>query len=152
MKGKSLRVHAIKNGTVIDHLPRGKGIEIIRRLKLVDHDHTVTLGIGFESKQLGAKDIVKIEDKELTQAELNQVAILAPHATLNIIRNYKPVLKKNLHTPHTLVNIIRCKNPSCVTNHEPLESIFLRVNPKEPYSFQCRYCQKVFAHDEIAFL
>ncbi|MBI2426408.1 MAG: aspartate carbamoyltransferase regulatory subunit [Candidatus Kerfeldbacteria bacterium] len=150
---KAFKVYAIKNGTVIDHVPARKGIQIIERLKLLDHENIVTLGIGFSSKRMGSKDVVKIEDKELTSNEVNQVAMIAPEATLNIIRNYKLKKKIKIRIPKVLKSILRCPNPSCVTNHESVESRFLRVNGKDrPYTFKCVYCQHVFIRSELSFV
>lgn len=150
---RAFKVYAIKNGTVIDHIPTKRGVEIIERLQLLDHENIVTLGIGFSSKRMGVKDVVKIEDKELTSNEVNQVALIAPDATLNIIRNFKLIKKMKIRIPKTIKNILRCQNPTCITNHESVESRFLRVNGSdEPYKFKCAYCQHVFVREELMFL
>lgn len=146
---RKFKVYAIKEGTVIDHIPNGKGNEIIYRLGLLHHDKIVTLGVNFESRKIGRKDIVKIEEKELTPTEINQVALLAPRATINIIRNFKRVKKIRIKVPRTIKKIITCANPNCITNNEPVETEFIRENKDLPTKYRCSYCERVFLADEL---
>ena len=151
MEKKQLRaykVYAIKNGTVIDHITEGKGLEIVELLKLRQWKKTVTLGIGFTSKKQGKKDIVKIENKELDPEEVNKVAILAPTATLNIIRNYERVHKERLKIPDIIEGIITCPNPACITNHEPVKTRFYREKNKKLH-IRCGYCERYFDGDTV---
>lgn len=146
---RKFKVYAIKDGTVIDHIPNGKGNEIIYRLGLLHHDKIVTLGVNFESKKIGRKDIVKIENKELTPTEINQVALLAPRATINIIRNYKRAKKVRIKTPRIIKKLIDCANPNCITNNEPVETRFVKVNKELPTKYKCNYCERVFLAGEL---
>jgi len=143
------KVYAIKNGTVIDHIPQGKGLKIIHLLGLDKScNNIVTLGMGFDSKRYSKKDIVKIEKRELTAEEVNKIAVIAQTATLNIIRNYKIVKKHQVAIPEILEKIIRCPNPNCVTNHEPGKTKFLVIK-KKPIQLHCYFCERSFAIEEI---
>lgn len=148
MKQKTIRVSAIKNGTVIDHIPAGKGIQIISHLQLAE-DRIAMLGMNFESKKMGRKDILKIEDRELTPEELNQLAIFAPEATVNIIRNFEKVDKFEISLPDIFEDIIKCPNPSCITNHEEIETRFKSLNG-QPLNVKCLHCEKIFKENEIS--
>ncbi|MBU0598146.1 aspartate carbamoyltransferase regulatory subunit [Patescibacteria group bacterium] len=146
---RAYKVYAIKDGTVIDHIPDGQGMGIIDLLNLRQWNRTVTLGIGFHSKKHGKKDVIKIEDKELTPAEVNKIAIVAPTATMNIIRNHKIVKKFNVELPETLEGIVKCPNPACVTNHDPVATTrFFKENGKK-IELRCAYCERYFKEHEI---
>jgi len=148
MKQKTIRVSAIKNGTVIDHIPANKGIQIVSHLKLAE-DRISMLGINFESKKEDRKDVLKIEDRELTPEELNQLAIYAPEATVNIIRNFEKVDKFQIKLPEIFENIIKCPNPKCITNHEEVKTRFKSLNGN-PLSVKCMHCEKIFKEEEIS--
>ncbi len=145
---RTFKVYALKNGTVIDHIPLGKGLEIIELLNLRRWNKIVTLGSGLTSKKYGKKDIVKIENKELQPDEVNKVAIIAPTATLNIIRNFERISKERLTVPDTIEGIITCPNPACITNHEPVKTRFYR-EPQKDLRVCCAYCERYFNADEI---
>lgn len=143
------KVYAIKDGTVIDHIPEGKGLTIIDLLNLRKWRKTVTLGIGFTSKRLGKKDLVKIENKELTPDEVNKIAIIAPTATLNIIRNFKIAKKSKLRLPDVVDCIIKCTNPACITNHDNVRTKFYR-EPGKKLVLRCHYCERYFNEENIS--
>ena len=145
------KVYAIKNGTVIDHIPEGKGLEIIDLLNLRQWKKTVTLGIGFSSKKHGKKDLVKIENKELSPEEVNKIAIIAPTATLNIIRNFKNAKKFKVEIPEIIEGIIKCANPACITNHDNVKTKFYREQGKK-LSLRCHYCERYFNKDELELI
>lgn len=145
---RAFKVYAIKNGTVIDHIPEGKGLKIIRLLGLKEWDNIVTLGMRLDSKHHGKKDIVKIEKRELTPQEVNKIAIIAPTATLNIIRNFKIAKKTQVAIPDVIEEIIRCPNPNCVTNHESVKTRFTLVKRK-PIRLRCYFCERIFKEEEI---
>lgn len=143
---KTLLVAAIKNGTVIDHIPAGQALKIIRVLNLAAHQKLVTVGLNLPSRFMGLKDLIKVAERELTPDEANQVAILAPLATINIIKNYQVAKKFRVKIPEKIERLLACPNPKCVTNHEPTGSSFLISAPaKKDIKLQCRYCEKVFA-------
>ncbi len=150
-KLRTFKVYALKNGTVIDHIPAGKGVEIIELLKLKQWNKIVTLGMNFKSKKMGSKDIVKIENKELDINEANKVAVIAPTATLNIIRNFERTKKTRLTVPDVIEGIIKCPNPACITNHEPVKTRFTK-EPQKALRVCCAYCERYFNADEIEIL
>jgi len=146
---RKLKVDAIKEGTVIDHIPRAKALDVIKILKLKEED-VVTIGINFSSKKLGRKDIIKIENKELTEEEVNKIAIIAPDATLNIIKDYNVVKKIEIKLPQVLEGIIKCPNPNCISNNEKVISRFFVISEK-PVKVRCAYCERIFTSDEIEY-
>ena len=115
---QELRVQAIKNGTVIDHLPAGNGLLIIKLLGGIPKDKIVTLGVNLKSKAYGQKDLIKIENREHNQDEVDRIALIAPKASINIIRAYKVIKKITPQLPEKFKNIITCPNPSCITNNK----------------------------------
>jgi len=148
---RTYKVYAIKNGTVIDHIPEGKGLSIIDLLNLRKWKKIVTLGIGFSSKRLGKKDLVKIENKELTPDEVNKIAIIAPTATLNIIRNFKIAKKTNVQLPEMIEGIVRCPNPACITNHDQAKTKFYH-EPGKQVMLRCHYCERYFTEEDISLI
>lgn len=144
---KQLSVAAIENGTVIDHIPAGQGMRIVRLLKLAGHNNKVTLGLNLPSRSMGYKDLIKVEGREISQQEANQIALFAPKATINIIRGFRIERKSNVVLPESISQILSCPNPRCITNHEPVGTCF-RVNCLgEKVTLQCDFCEKGFAHD-----
>ena len=146
---RAFKVFAIEKGTVIDHIPAGHGLKIIQILKLYNNEKIVTTGLNFPSKTLKKKDIIKVEDRELTPDEANKVAILAPTATINIIRNFELVKKFKVEMPSQVDKIIVCPNPKCITNNENMETVFYTQINKDAVSLNCRYCEKTFLQEEI---
>jgi|UniRef100_A0A7C4TVL3 aspartate carbamoyltransferase regulatory subunit len=146
---RKLKVDAIKEGTVIDHIPRAKALDVIKILKLKEED-IITIGINFSSKKLGRKDIIKIENKELTEEEVNKIALIAPDATLNIIKDYNVVKKIEIKLPEVLEGIIKCPNPNCISNNEKVISRFFVISEK-PVKVRCAYCERIFTSDEIEY-
>jgi aspartate carbamoyltransferase regulatory subunit len=144
---KNLSVTAIENGTVIDHIQAGQGMRIVRLLKLADHKKKVTLGLNLPSKTLGHKDIIKAEEREITEEEANQIAVFAPKATINIIRGYHIERKFSVSMPDMLARMLTCPNQRCVTNHEDMQTRF-KVNCfGKQVILKCHYCEKAFTHD-----
>lgn len=139
MKNETLQVAAIQNGTVIDHIPSHKIFEVISLLHLENVHSEVTVGFNLKSKQMGRKSIIKIANKFFTDEELNQLAVVAPNVSLCIIKDYEIVEKKTVTLPNELVGIIRCKNPKCITNNEPMRTHFRVINPANS-TLCCHYC------------
>lgn len=139
---KKFEVRAIENGTVIDHIPAGSLFEIIRILRLDKETHRITFGTNLESKRMGAKAIIKITDRYYAPEELNRVALIAPQAMVNIIKDYEVVEKRQVSVPERIEGFVRCANPRCVTNNEPVPTAF-DVLPGEPVALRCRYCEKI---------
>jgi len=140
---RELRVKPIKNGTVIDHIAGGQALNVLKILGISGTtDATVSVVMNVESEKLDKKDIVKVEDRELKEDEVNRIALIAPAATINIIRDYQVVEKRNVDLPGEIVNVVRCQNPNCISNtSEPIKSRML-VKAKNPVLLRCIYCEQ----------
>lgn len=134
-------VAAIKNGTVIDHIPAEKTYQVASLLELQKLNTPVTIGNNYPSKKLGSKGIIKISDKFFTDEEISRLSVVAPKVVLNIIRDYEVVEKKTVEIPDELRGIVKCNNPKCITNNEPMETVFNIVD-KEQGILKCHYCDK----------
>ncbi len=144
------KVYAIQHGTVIDHIPAKKGLAIINVLKLAKNDQIVTAGLNFESGKAGLKDVVKIEKKELSPTEANVIAVFAPGATINIIRDYEVAEKFTVIVPDHIKKLIICPNPMCITNHERMDTLFhIQQTSEQRLLFRCGYCEKQFVEQDI---
>lgn len=143
MSRKELVVSALENGTVLDHIPAENVYKALRILNLKGIENQITIGINLNSKQHGKKGIIKIADKFFEDDELNKLALLAPEATVNVIRDFKVVEKKKVGLPKEISGIAKCMNPKCVTNHQPITTRFT-VNVKgNETSLLCHYCEKI---------
>jgi aspartate carbamoyltransferase regulatory subunit len=143
---KKIHISALANGTSIDHIPRGKAKKLIEVLGL-EGKGVITVALNVESKKLGRKDLFFLENRELTEQELNKVKLIARNATLNIIKNYEVIKKERLGLPEKVEEIIKCINPNCITNFEKIPTKFL-INPK-PLQAKCFYCETVMNEEEI---
>ena len=141
MGKKELQVATIENGTVIDHIPSEKTYEVARLLHLTDIDAPTLIGYNLPSKRLGRKGIIKITNKYFTDEEISRLSVIAPNVVLNIIKDYEVVEKKMVVTPNELHGIIKCNNPKCITNNEPMDTFFTVID-KEKGIVKCHYCDK----------
>ena len=148
---KELQVAALENGTVIDHIPSEKLFTVVSLLGLKQMSNNITIGFNLQSKKLGKKGIIKIADKFFTDDEINRIAVVAPNVKLNIIRNYEVVEKRELSLPDELIGIVRCANPKCITNNEPMLTRF-HVVDKEKCIIRCHYCEKEQERKDITLL
>jgi len=148
---KELSISAIKDGSVIDHIPSNETFEVAKILDLKGIRSTISVAANLPSKQMGKKGIVKIGGKYLTQEEVNKIAIIAPHATVNIIENYKVKKKLNVSIPEKIIKIIKCSNPNCITNVEKSETKFYVLN-KEPLKVRCHYCERDMKKEDMLIL
>lgn len=148
MSKKERLVAAIENGTVIDHIPAEKTYAVATLLGLQKLQTPVTIGYNYPSKKLGKKGIIKIEDKFFTDEEISRLSVVAPNVVLNVIRDYEVVEKKKVVTPDTLKGIVRCNNPKCITNNEPMSTIF-HVIDKNSGIIKCHYCDKEQVISEV---
>jgi aspartate carbamoyltransferase regulatory subunit len=139
MGKKELQVAAIENGTVIDHIPANKTYEVVKLLNLHDLDKQVTIGYNLPSSKIGKKGIIKISNKFFTDEEISKLSVIAPKIILNIIKDYEVVEKKKVETPDELHGIVRCNNPKCITNNEPMQTLFTVVD-KNAGILKCHYC------------
>lgn len=147
-KKLKLKVSAIKEGTVIDHIPAQSLFKVISILGLNVIENQITFGTNLDSEKLGAKAIIKVSDKFFEDSEINKIALIAPHAKLNIIRDYEVVEKKVVEIPETITGIVKCFNPKCITNNEKITTCF-KVVSTDPISLKCRYCEKLTSKDQI---
>ena len=140
---KELIVSALENGTVLDHIPAENVYRAVEILKLKDLGSRITIGINLESKNFGRKGIIKVADKFFEAKDLNKLALIAPEATVNIIKNYKVVEKIKIVMPEEIIAIEKCKNPKCITNHQPIPTRFSVLNKNGNISLLCHYCEKI---------
>lgn len=146
---KELKVKPIKNGTVIDHISANKAFKVLKILGLPSPETNVTLTMNVESSQMGSKDIVKIEGRELASREVDEIALIAPHATINIIRDYEIVGKGKVNLLNEINNILICSNPNCITNtDEPVDTRFT-VLTKDPLILRCYYCERILDQNDV---
>ena len=148
---KELQVAALENGTVIDHIPSEKLFTVVSLLGLEHMSNNITIGFNLQSKKLGKKGIIKIADKFFTDDEINRIAVVAPNVKLNIIRNYEVVEKRELTLPDELIGIVKCANPQCITNNEPMPTRF-HVIDKDKCVIRCHYCEKEQERKDITLL
>lgn len=146
-----MQVAALRNGTVIDHIPCEKLFTIVRMLGLEHMHNNITIGYNLDSQKLGTKGIIKIADKFFCDDEINRIAVVAPKIKLNIIRNYEVVEKKELTLPDTLTGIVKCCNPKCITNNEPMPTR-MHVVDKENCTVKCHYCEKEQRREEFTII
>ncbi len=141
---KELRITPIRNGTVIDHIPSGLALEVLRILNVeaLGKESTISVALHVRSQRMGWKDIVKVENMELSAPKANAIALIAPTATISIIRETQVREKHAVSLPERLVGILRCPNPNCITNQgEPVESEF-EVVRRRPLALRCVYCER----------
>jgi aspartate carbamoyltransferase regulatory subunit len=148
MKMRERKVPAIKDGTVIDHIPSRETFRIIRILDPQEFEHPISVTLNLYSKKVGKKGVIKIDNRFLTKNEVDKIAILAPNATVSIIKDYKIQKKIQVKLPKELIGIINCSNPVCVTKREEARTTF-KVVRENPLEVKCHYCEKVYAKDEI---
>jgi aspartate carbamoyltransferase regulatory subunit len=141
MAKKEMLVAAIENGTVIDHIPAEKTYHVANLLHLQDLRTPVTIGYNYRSKKLVTKGIIKVSNKFFNDEEINRLSVVAPNIILSIIKDYEVVEKKKVETPDELRGIVKCNNPKCITNNEPMQTVF-NVVDKEHGILKCRYCDK----------
>ena len=147
---KELKVSAIENGTVLDHIPSSQLFKVIRILYLDDCKNQITFGTNLESKLLGKKAIIKVSDRYFADDEINKIALVAPQAKINIIKNFEVVEKKVISVPKNITGIVKCGNPKCITNHQPVTTKFSTVTlDNGKFSLHCHYCEKDTLSDNM---
>lgn len=139
---KELKITPIKDGTVIDHITPGNAVKVLHILKIPSSTSFVVSVAMNVTGKMGKKDIVKVENRELNPKELDKIALIAPKATINIIRDYEVIKKHKVELPKEIVGIAKCSNPTCISNaREPVESRF-HVISKDPLRIRCYYCER----------
>ena len=152
MQESELMVRRIKEGTVIDHIDEGKGLQVLAALQINGKDGSlITIALNVPSGKFKKKDIIKVENKFLADDDTNKLAVIAPKATINIIKNYKLVEKRRVALPNEIDRIFRCSNPDCITNSkEHIESI-MDVIDKEGRVLKCGYCGRVLDVNRLKY-
>lgn len=145
---KELVVSAIENGSVIDHIPAKSVFRVVKMLNLEDTDTQVTVGFNLESRKYGRKGIIKVSNKYFENEEVNKIALVAPIATLIVIKDYKVTEKRNVKIPDEISKIVKCVNPNCITNHQQVATRFTVID-KEDLKLQCHYCEKITGKNNI---
>ena len=152
MEQSELMVRRIKEGTVIDHIDEGKGLQVLDALRIDGKDGSlITVALNVPSGKSKKKDIIKVENKFLKDDDTNKIAVIAPKATINIIKNYKLIEKRRVSLPNEIDRIFRCSNPDCITNSaEHIESVMDLID-KESMILKCRYCARILDVNEIKY-
>ena len=148
---KELQVAALENGTAIDHIPSDALFKVVTLLQLQKLNNRITIGNNLKSGKMGSKGIIKVSDKFFQEDEINRIALVAPNVNLNIIRNFEVVEKKKVVLPDEIIEIVRCNNPKCITNNEPMKTRF-HVIDKELVELQCHYCELKIRKEEIELI
>jgi len=147
-KAKALQVSAIKDGTVIDHIPAERLFDVINILGLFNIQEMITFGTNMDSKLLGKKGIIKVANRFFKDQEIDKIALVAPHAKLNIIKNYEVVEKRVVEIPDEINSIVKCFNPKCITNNETIKTKFMVIS-HNPIELKCLYCEKITHENQV---
>lgn len=150
-KKSELLVAALENGTVIDHIPSDKVFDVVNMLGLTDIHTPITIGANLSSHKMGSKGIIKISDRFFSEEECRKLSVIAPNIALSTIRDYAVVEKKKIQLPDEIRGTVRCGNPKCITNHEPMDTVF-DVIDKDCVTLRCRYCNKDISSKNIILL
>ncbi len=149
---KQLKVSAIKDGTVLDHIPADQLFNVIEILGLSKSLKQITFGTNLDSKLLGKKGIIKIADKYFEDDDINRIALIAPQAKINIIHNFEVVEKRILSIPAKVKSIVKCMNPKCITNHQQVETSFTTIFKEEGFELLCHYCERITDKDHLKII
>jgi len=150
MNKEKLKVDPIRNGTVIDHITAGKALQVADILNIANSEKEIMIGVNLTSKKMGKKDIIKIENREITKEEANSIALISPTATLIIINDYTVVRKFGIDIPEEINQHIICPNSNCITNIENVQTRF-ELAGKNPIEVRCAYCEKKYFIDDVKF-
>jgi len=152
-KRTELKVSAIRNGTVIDHIPAHVVSQVFGILNLASTDKQVYFGTNLDSKKYGKKGIIKISGKYFEEEEISKIALVAPTATLIEIKDYEVIKKEMVRLPERVSQIVKCINPKCVTNHQKVSTHFkVTTDHKGKMKLFCEYCEKTMAQNNLVFL
>ena len=152
MEQSELLVRRIKEGTVIDHIDEGRGLQVLNALRIDGKDGSlITIALNVPSGKFKKKDIIKVENKFLKDDDTNKLAVIAPKATINMIKDYKLVEKRRVSLPNEIDRIFRCANLDCITNSmEHIESV-MDVIDKEGRVLKCRYCSRILDVNQLKY-
>jgi aspartate carbamoyltransferase regulatory subunit len=151
---KELKVSAIENGTVIDHIPSKSVFQVIKILNLDKFEDQILFGTNLESKKYGTKGIIKVSNKFFKKSDINKIAIVAPMATLIIIKNFQVIEKTQVQVPKVVQNMVKCFNPNCITNAENIETRFdvIHDHDNNELNLKCHYCEKITKENDRVFI
>ena len=144
----SLAVAALKNGTVIDRINPEVLFKVADLLDIKSIKSSVTIGVNLDSKHMGKKGIIKVADTFFSQETLNRIALISPQAKVNIIHDYFVTEKRLVSLPNTLIDLVKCNNPKCITNNEPMPTVF-HVVDRAPVTLRCHYCEHKVQQKEL---
>ncbi len=150
-KIKEMQVAALENGTAIDHIPSEQLFKVASLLGIEHLNNRITIGNNLQSKKMGSKGLIKISDKFFEEADINKISLIAPNVIMNIIRDYEVVEKKQVTLPNELIGIVKCNNPKCITNNEPMNTRFYVVD-KDKVEIKCHYCERKIDKEDIVIL
>ncbi|KAF6243095.1 aspartate carbamoyltransferase regulatory subunit [Nitrosopumilus sp. b1] len=152
MQESELIVRRIREGTVIDHIDEGKGLRVLNALDIDGKDGSlITIALNVPSGKFKKKDIIKVENRFLRDDDTNKLAVIAPKATVNIIKNFKLVEKRRVSLPNEIGRIFRCSNPDCITNStEHIESV-MQVIDRDGLVLKCRYCSRILDVNKLKY-
>ncbi|HZC50720.1 MAG TPA: aspartate carbamoyltransferase regulatory subunit [Nitrososphaeraceae archaeon] len=147
---RQLLVRRIKDGTVIDHIESGKALLVLRTLDITGKEgNVITVALNVPSSKHNKKDIIKVENKFLEKDETNKLALIAPHATINIIKEYRLVEKRKIQLPDSIIGVFKCPNLKCVTNSDEYIKPIINIIDKEKIVLRCRYCFRTLTINEL---
>jgi len=150
MEQSDLIVRRIKDGTVIDHINEGKGLNVLDALEIDgSRGNVITIALNMPSGKLKKKDMIKVEGRFLEDDDTNKLAVIAPSSTVNIIKNYKLIEKRRVSLPNQIEQIFRCSNPDCITNSQEHIESTMEVMDKENLVLKCRYCGRVLDVNDL---
>ncbi|MCD6264223.1 aspartate carbamoyltransferase regulatory subunit [Candidatus Bathyarchaeota archaeon] len=150
MTERTLLIRKIENGTVIDHITAGYALDVLRILGIRGREgNVISIAMNVPSRKLGRKDIVKIEDRELQPEEVDRIALIAPQATINIIRDFAVAEKKRVTLPEVIVGIVKCANPTCISNSNEPVTPQLNVVQRSPLLLRCHYCGTLMEKEDV---
>ncbi|HIP75561.1 MAG TPA: aspartate carbamoyltransferase regulatory subunit [Psychromonas hadalis] len=142
-KETKLQVEAIEQGSVIDHISPQQGIKILKFFKFTKANEKITVGLNLSTKSGATKDLIKIENVFISDTQANQLALFAPNATINQIKDFAVVNKFQVQLPSSFVGVFVCPNSNCISHNEPVSSRFY-VNQRTTLKLKCHYCEKSF--------
>ncbi|NLI61858.1 MAG: aspartate carbamoyltransferase regulatory subunit [Methanosarcinaceae archaeon] len=153
-KKSDLRIKAIENGTVIDHIPCGQAFNVLKIMGINENFKKTVSFVMNAVGSRGGKDVVKIEGMELTEKQVAAISLIAPNATVNIIRDYNVISKTQIKTPNEIHGIIKCINPNCITNSkEPIQTSFkVESESYDESILRCKYCDSIISDDIVKHL
>jgi aspartate carbamoyltransferase regulatory subunit len=148
---KELKISAIENGTVIDHIPADETFNVAEILDLEGIENIISIATNLKSKRLGKKGIIKIGGKILSKEETDKIAVIAPTATINIIKGYKVISKEKVRLPARIDKVVRCFNPNCITNKDAVATKFTVIK-ENPLRLRCEYCERVMKREDVKLI